>query len=197
MKRSTWFILLLFLATIGVLSYLKYRPAPNTSTLEATPIISTINHVYLFTAESSTLTGIRIYDNQYHIVLLERPSGGLWTVSLPIAAPANQSQAEAAATQATALEILDTLNSSVTADMVGLEFPVYTMKLTFHTIGEHKLEIGDKTPVGDGYYVRFDNGLIYIIGSSGIDAILNLLTSPPYLPTATPTQDTIFSTPTP
>lgn len=197
MKRSTWLLLLLFIASVGVFLYLKYRTTPNASTPEATPTLSPTNRKYLFTDASSELTRIRIYDKQYHIVLLERPSGGLWTLSLPTAAPANQSQAEAAATQATGLEILDTLNPSVTADMVGLEFPVFTMKLTFQTTGEHTLEIGDKTPVGDGYYVCFDNGPIYIIGSSGIDAILNLLTSPPYLPTDTPALPETINTATP
>lgn len=196
MKRSTWFLLLFFLATVGVFIFLKYRPAPKAPPTETTPSI-TIANQKLFTDDSSALTAIRIYDKQYNIVFLERPSGGLWTVKLPTEGPANQSQAEAAATQATALEILDTLNSSITAENVGLEFPIYTLKLTFQTTGQHQLDIGDKTPVGDGYYIRFDGGTIYIIGASGIDAILNLLTSPPYLPTATPTQTVMISTPTP
>jgi len=196
MKRSTWFLLLLFLATVGVVIFLKYRPAPKASPLEATPT-TTMTNRKLIIDDSSALTAIRIYDKQYHIVFLERPSGGLWTVKLPTEGPANQSQAEAAATQATALEILDTLNSSVTAESVGLEFPMYTMKLTFQATGQHQLDIGEKTPVGDGYYVRFDSGTIYIIGASGIDALLNLLSSPPYLPTATPTQAVMIGTPIP
>ncbi len=197
MKRSTWIILFLFLAAIGVFLYLKYRPAPADTTEEATPTVAVAITAYLFDENSSALTGIRIYDRQYRIVLLERPSGGLWTVSLPTPAPAAQSQVEAAATQVTALEILDTLNPSVTADAVGLEFPAYTVKLNFLTIGQHKLEIGDRTPIGDGYYVRYDGGPVYIIGAGGIDAILNLLTTPPYLPTETPVPTVTIGTPTP
>jgi Domain of unknown function (DUF4340) len=196
MKRSTWFLLLLFLATVGVFIFLKYRPAQKVSPLDVTPTTTTANRK-LFLDDSSAVTAIRIFDKQYHIVFFERPSGGLWTVKLPTEGPANQAQAEAAATQAAALEVLDTLNSSITAENVGLEFPMYTLKLTLQTTGQHQLDIGEKTPVGDGYYVRFDNGPIYIIGASGIDALLNLLISPPYLPTATPTHSVIIGTPTP
>jgi hypothetical protein len=193
MKRSTGIILLVFLAVVGVLIYLKYRPAPAKTTEETTPTATTAATLYLFNSnDSSALTSIRIYDKQYHIVLLERPAGGLWIVSLPTPSPAAQSQAEAAATQITALVIQDTLTTSVPADVLGLEFPVYTIKLDFQTIGQHKLEIGNKTPTGNGYYVRYDDGPIYIIDSGGIDSILNLLTAPPYQPTETP-----VSTPTP
>lgn len=196
MKRSTWFLLLLFLATVGVFIFLKYRPAQKASRLDVTPTTTSVNRK-LFLDDSSAVTAIRIYDKQNHIIFLERPSGGLWTVKLPTEGAANQSQAEAAATQVAALEVVDTLNSSVTAENVGLEFPMYTLKLTLQSTGQHQLEIGEKTPVGDGYYVRFDNGPIYIIGASGIDALLNLLTSPPYLSTVTPTQSVMIGTPTP
>ena len=54
------------------------------------------------------------------------------------------------------------------------------------------------TPTSSGYYVRFDGGKIYVIEQSGIDALLNLLTAPPFPATATPvaTAETT-STPTP
>jgi hypothetical protein len=53
------------------------------------------------------------------------------------------------------------------------------------------------TPTGNGYYIRYDDGPIYIIDVDGIDSILNLLTTPPYLPTETPVPTEIVNTPTP
>jgi hypothetical protein len=198
MKRSTWIILLVFLIGVGILLYLKYRPTPTVTEETGTPTATTAPTWYLFNSEdSSALTSIRIYDKQYHIVLLERPAGGLWIVSLPTPYPASQAEAEAGATQVTALVIKDTIAPSVPTDILGLDFPVYTMKLSFQTIGQHKLEIGNKTPTGTGYYIRYDDGPIYIIDADGIDSILNLLTSPPYLPTETPIPNPESATPTP
>lgn len=197
MKRSTWIFLLLFLAAIGAFLYLKYRPAPANKAEDATPTATTAPTKYLFTESSAALISIRIHDRKNNVVLLERPSGGLWIVSLPIPAPAEQSQAEAGASQLAALEIQDTLNPSVAAGDVGLNAPQYTMELNFETIGKHKLEIGDQTPTGDGYYVRYDGGPIYILSAYSIDAVLNLLTTPPYLPTETPVPAAQSSTPIP
>jgi hypothetical protein len=197
MKRFTWIILLVFLIGISVLLFLKYRPVKDTAEA-GTPTPTTAPTWYLFNSNNNlALTSIRIYDKQYHIVLLERPAGGLWIVSLPTPNPAEQSQAEAAATQITALVIKDTIASSVPTDILGLDFPQYTIKVNFQTIGQHKLEIGNKTPTSSGYYVRYDDGPIYIIDANGIDSILNLLTTPPYLPTETPVPAATIATPTP
>jgi hypothetical protein len=72
------------------------------------------------------------------------------------------------------------------------------MELGFVNGTSHKIEVGNLSPTGSGYYVRFDGEKIYVIEKSGIDAILNLLTAPPFPATATPvpTPETTI-TPTP
>lgn len=176
-KRSTWVWLILFLAVIGSFLYLKYRPTPS---VEPSP--TTVIKSYLFTEADGTLIRFRIYDRQYHIMMMERPSGGLWTLALPIPGPADQAHAEAGATQIGALLIVDTIKTSQPLSSMGLDFPSYVMKLTFQNGIQHTLEIGDKTPTGSGYYVQLDRGAVYIVSPDGISALLNLLTTPPYLP---------------
>ncbi len=61
--------------------------------------------------------------------------------------------------------------------------------MTFVSGVSHKIEVGNLTPTSSGYYVRFDGGKIYVIEQSGIDALLNLLTTPPFPATATPSPD--------
>ncbi|KAF0108702.1 MAG: hypothetical protein FD146_588 [Anaerolineaceae bacterium] len=190
-KRSTWLWLVLFLAAAGVLLFLKYRPAPE---VEPTPTAVVAVSNYLFTEEDGTLVRIRIYDRQYNIVMLERPAGGLWTMVLPAPGPADLAHAEAGATQIFALEIVDTVKNPQSLSSMGLGSPAYVMKLTFQSGIEHKLEIGDKTPSGSGYYARLDKGTVYIIGPHGIDALLNLHANPPSLP---PTSTPVPPTPTP
>ncbi len=176
-KRSTWVLLILFLAVVGSFLYLKYRPAPS-----AEPTPTAVKTRFLFTEADGTLIRVRIYDRQYHIMMMERPSGGLWTLILPNPGPVDQANAEAGATQIGALLIVDTIKTSQPLSSMGLDFPSYVLKLTFQNGIEHKMEIGDKTPTGSGYYVRLDGGAVYIISPDGISALLNLLTTPPYMP---------------
>jgi hypothetical protein len=51
---------------------------------------------------------------------------------------------------------------------------------------QHLLKVGTKTPSNSGYYVQDDDGKNYVISQAGIDALLKLLTAPPYAATQTP-----------
>ena len=176
-KRSTWIWLILFLAVIGGFLYLKYRPTPSVE-----PTATSIAASYLFNEADGTLVRIRIFDEQYHIVELERPSGGLWNMVLPTPGPADQALAEAGATQVGALLIVNTVEGSLPLSSMSLDIPAYVIKLTFQDGTKHKLEVGAMTPTGSGYYVQMDEGTVYIVSPDGIDALLNLLSAPPYLP---------------
>jgi hypothetical protein len=70
--------------------------------------------------------------------------------------------------------------------LVGLEIPAYTLELGFISGKSHKIEIGNITPTNSGYYIRYDDGEIYVISQTGIDALVNLLIAPPYPATETP-----------
>jgi hypothetical protein len=67
-----------------------------------------------------------------------------------------------------------------------LDFPAYTIELTFASGLKHVIQVGTLTPTNSGYYVRNDAGNLYVVSQSGIDALLNLLIAPPFPATATP-----------
>jgi hypothetical protein len=46
--------------------------------------------------------------------------------------------------------------------------------------------VGAKTAIGSGYYVRTDSGQVIIVDKDVMDNVLNMLTNPPLIPTATP-----------
>jgi hypothetical protein len=181
-KRSTWILLAILMLATGAYFYLKHRPVKSA---EATPTAPATS--YLFTESDGPLASIRIYGRQANDIMLERNPSGVWTLVLPTPAPADQAQAGAAETQLGALEIVDVLQTLPALDTLGLTSPAHTIKVSFQNGIQHLLEVGDLAPTGSGYYVRFDNGKIYIISTSGIDALLNLLNNPPYVATETPT----------
>ena len=182
-KRSTWIWLILFVAVVGLFLTIHYRNPVSTAT--ATPTTSLAS--YLFTDADGNPVSIRIYDNQYHIMMMERTSGGLWTLVLPTPGPADQSGAEAGATQISALRIVEILNTTPPLSSTGLNIPSYVIKVGFENGTKHILEVGNKTPSGSGYYVRVDNDKVYILSADGIDSLVNLLTTPPVYVPATPT----------
>ena len=86
---------------------------------------------------------------------------------------------EAAATQISALEILDPIDADPA--IFGLDNPAYVITLEFDGGKKHTIEVGDSTPTSKGYYVRIDSDKMMIVDLSGIDSLLQLAAFPPYL----------------
>jgi hypothetical protein len=83
--------------------------------------------------------------------------------------------------------VLDTV-PDVDPEIIGLEDPEYVLTIDFADGGERSVDVGVMTPTESGYYVR-DADKIVIVSRSAIDALLELLTSPPLLTTLTPAPD--------
>ena len=193
MRRSTVIYLLLFLVLAGAYYYLNNRekPADISLTLEPGSEVK-----YLFTAEDGVPTGIHIESKAGDSVEVARDADNAWAVTLPIEAKADQAAAEAAASQVTTMQILDTI-PDIDPDIVGLTDPEYTLTIKFTSGVERKAEIGVITPTESGYYVRNENAEIVIISKSSIDALLGLLNNPPFLETPTPSPIPPTETPIP
>jgi hypothetical protein len=193
MRRSTVIYLLLFLALAGTYYYLNHReqPADITVTVEPGSEVS-----YLFTADDGVPTSIHIESKAGGIVEVVRGADDAWMVKLPIEAKADQGQAEAAASQVTTMQVLDTI-PDIDPEIVGLTEPEYTLTIKFTSGVERKAEVGVITPTENGYYVRADDRTIVIVSKSSIDALLELLNNPPYLETLTPSPSPIPPTETP
>jgi hypothetical protein len=139
---------------------------------------------YLFASENGTPTSIRVESQSGETVELARNAENAWALILPTEASAEQGASEAAASQLTSILINDRLPNISPKD-VGLDVPVYTLTVKFSTGVERIAEIGVITPTENGYYVRMD-GEIVIVSRSAIDALIGLLTNPPYAETPTP-----------
>ena len=190
-KRSTWLMLAVF--TLVIAAYLIIRSRTSAGSTELTPTATGTN--FLITQADGTLQSLRIYDKQNHITQMQRDTSGTWIITLPTPGNADPSSAGAAETQVDALRIVTILDNQLCLKDAGLDFPSYTMDLVFTSGKQHVIEVGTLTPTNSGYYVRFDAGNIYVVSKDGIDALLNLVTAPPYLATETPLP-TIEVTPT-
>jgi hypothetical protein len=192
-KRSTLILLVILALVVGAYFLIKNQPAKG-KTLTPTATGSS----FLITQAQGVLQSLSISDNKGNKFQMQRDLSKSWVITAPSSGVADQGLASAAETQVGALSILTQLQTPPDLSVVGLAGPAYTMQLGFVNGSSHKIDVGIISPTGSGYYVRFDGGKIYVIEKSGIDAILNLLTSPPFPATATPvpTPETTI-TPTP
>jgi cell division septation protein DedD len=156
-----------------------------TAAAEATPVESK-DVAYLFTTSDGTLSSIEVKPNEGQTVKLARDDKNTWAFELPEKAEADQGLAEAAASQVSALQIIGTLPEDADPVIFGFDKTAYVITLKFGEGKARALEVGSATPTNSGYYVRVDKGRIKIVDLSGIDALTQLVDSPPYLYTPTP-----------
>ena len=184
MRRSTVIILLLFVIVVGAYYFIKYRkesaPVDTTATPEATTQVS-----FLFDAQDGVPTSIKIESKAGETAEVARNADNVWAIQQPFEASADQGLAESAASQVTAMLVQEKIQN-VDLDILGLKSPEYVLTIKFTSGVERKAEIGVITPSETGYYVRNEKGEVVIIGKDSIDALLGLLTNPPYAETPTP-----------
>ncbi len=195
-RRSTLILLIVLAALVGFSFYLKNQQAKQAA--RPTP---TEGSAALFPAADGKPTNIRIVGAAGDSVEFGRDQGGTWVVKAPLAVAADQAASEAAASQVSSLRVLS--NVQLGLDIVGLDSPADTLTVTFDSGQSHKLLVGSATPIQNGYYCQLDGGPVIVVDKPGVDALLGLVTSPPYLatltpaPSATSTVSPLTSTPAP
>jgi hypothetical protein len=179
-KRSTWVLLFILMLSIGAYFLIEKHPYKID---KPTPTVTVTS--YLVNQDFGKLISLHIFDNKGTDIKLQKDMSNTWIITAPASSAADQGLASAAETQVGALNIVAFLESPPSPATIGLVSPAYTMELGFSN-ASHKIEVGNLTPTSSGYYVRFDGENIYIISRSGIDALVKLVSSPPYAATETP-----------
>ncbi|GAB4503311.1 MAG: hypothetical protein Fur0043_03030 [Anaerolineales bacterium] len=191
MKRSTWIVLILFLALLGVMLYLD-KTKTTSETATGTP---TLPPEKLLSEADGAITAIELSDGEGQSVRLVK-DGGQWRLEKPVETEANQGSAEEAAAQLTALRILS--KPGVAPADVGLISPSYSLLVTTARGAKKEIYVGDATPSGSGYYAQeAGSQAVIVLEKNGVDALKNLLTAPPYLNTPTPSPTPVPPTETP
>jgi hypothetical protein len=182
-RRSTVVYITILLALAAVYYYLNNRGQP--ADIEITPG-STEEISYLFKAEEGIPTRLLIQSRSGEAVEVARNAGNAWALVQPVETEAEQGSAEAAASQLTTMRILERI-SNVDSELVGLAEPEYILTAGFDNGTERTLHIGVVTPSESGYYVQdASGGEVFIVSRSAVEALLRLLTNPPYAQTPTP-----------
>jgi hypothetical protein len=190
-RAGTWIAVLLLVASVELAIYFN-REKEKKAIAEATPVRET---TFIFNAQDGAVSSIEIKpaDSNAKPVKVARDAKNAWAIVLPSEAEADQGLVEAAATQISALQIVSPISGY--PEIFGLNKPAYVITIEFKGGKNHVLEVGDSTPTKSGYYVRVDKDKMMVTDLNGIDSLLQLAVSPPYLSTPTPTA--LPATPTP
>jgi hypothetical protein len=130
-----------------------------------------------------------VESNTGDIVEVARNAENAWVLDQPVETSADQGSVETTAGQIATIRILDRV-PNLADNVVGLDNPKYTFSIQFTGGVERSIKVGVPTPTGNGYYAKLDEGNTLIISNTGLDALIGLLSNPPYLPTETPSPAT-------
>jgi hypothetical protein len=173
-RRETWIALMILAGLAGAVWYLN-RP----QTVQPDEITPAPPTQFLFDVLGGEYTRVELTSSEGTAVILEAGEGGAWFVVEESPRLADIYYVQTALIQLNSIRILSTLNPAPEADVLGLEPPRYTLTLDAPA-EQRRVEIGNRTATGSGYYVRTASGAIHIAASYPLDDILRLLAFPPY-----------------
>jgi hypothetical protein len=194
-RRSTWIVLIVFALVAGfawIFQHYQSTKAVNTTT--TTP---TAPPNYLYNLTDSEVEEIKISDQSGNAIdLYHDPILSKWAIADIPADQADSFQIESVSAQLFSLDAQDTLTQTLPIESIGLATPVYTITISTTEGTSINTYIGTETAIGSGYYARVDSGPVVIVSKTVMDNILELLKTPPLLPTATPeVTSTLSATP--
>jgi hypothetical protein len=183
-RRSTWIILLVFLAILGGgLYFQKYQ---SDKQAQVTP---TSEFKLLFPGvDKGQITAFEIVDSQERKLIVAKDQSGSWAVAGYTAADTDPTGIDAMLTQITSLSILSDLEAAPALDVIGLTTPAYRFKVVLQDGQQQTVYVGKLTPTKSGYYARIVEGNPVVVSKYGVDNLINLLDKPPIatpIPTAT------------
>ncbi len=183
-RRTTWILVAIFVVLIAV-AWILQRSS-NSSEAGATP---TSEVSYLFNTGDHSIVEMRISNAAGDAVEMKMNPDGSWNLVQPQDKEADTSRIESGISQAEGLQVVSSLDTGLSLDVIGLDPAAYEISVIYEDASSQLALIGDKTPTGSGYYAKLVDGPIQIVSPFSMDGILDLLKDPPIQPTPTPSTE--------
>lgn len=185
-RRNTWILLAAFAVLLAAAVYLQRSGGLGADAGEATP---TVEEQQLLDVDAAEIRSFQIEDAQGKAVAVERDPQGAWALTEPQAETTDTTKVDSVIASLASLGVLNTLETDLALDVVGLTNPAYTLEIGLTDGRQHVIEVGEATPTGTGYYARLDGGSPLVVSKFVVDSAAELLTTPPMIATETPTTE--------
>ena len=186
MNRTTTIVLVVVFAVLALYVVLVQGPRDRAAA-EATPTAGTTPQV-VWETTADQVTSLRVTEPATgRSVALAKDAAGAWTVTEPQAGPADPTALSSATSSAANLSVNGVVTSTTDLAPYGVLSPTYTLEVGLADGQTLRASVGITSPVGGAYYLlREGDTNVMVVTSFGIDALVALLDTPPYAPTATP-----------
>lgn len=178
-RRTTWFLLAIFVVLLGVLLYLQRNPLEKE--VEATPTPEMI----LLSLDREQITRLEIKDTQGNQITFVKNADGSWGLADPPATLGSDSAVQSILSRLEGLSAVSVLSGQVQDSVLGLDQPRYEVTVSTSDGNKQTIYIGVQTPTGSGYYIQVGDGPVYVISQFSVDTLLTPLTDPASVTTAT------------
>lgn len=183
LQRNTVILLVLFAIVLAV-AVLIQRQEPEDTPEGSLP--TPVPSRFLLELDPNQVDSLRVSGASGEAVAFEKKND-LWLAVEPPAPAENVDQTQLTSTisQLSAIRVLNELENPPALDAIGLDVPDYAITFSMPEEGEQKIEIGDESPVGNGYYIRLNRGSPKLVDKFVLDRFIAFLETPPIIPTPT------------
>lgn len=197
MRRSTVVTLVLLAILAGLYWYMQQPENIIGRAIQPTPTATPINLGALIGPEKGQAARIAIAGSGGESVSLDRSLGIWMLVTAEDSVPADPNVVDFAASGLSDLRILNQLDSLPNPASILLDPPAYRVSISMSDGSRVNFNVGAKTVTQSGYYVQTADGNVYVVAAYGIDSLIRLVSTPPYLQTPTPSPFPATETPIP
>jgi hypothetical protein len=195
MRRSTVVMLVLLAILAGLYWYMQQPDNIIQRAIQPTPTATPINLGTLIGPEKGQAVRIAIAGSGEESISLDHSQGIWMLVTAEDSVPADPNAVDLAASALLDLRILNQLDSLPNPASILLDPPAYRISISMSDGSKVNFNVGAKTVTKSGYYVQTADGNVYVVAAYGIDSLLRLVSTPPYL--QTPTSSPLPATETP
>jgi Domain of unknown function (DUF4340) len=184
-RKTTWIILLIF-AVLLAAAFLWQR-SQNQKAASATPTVSeaAAGGGNLFDVQGE-VAGLRIEHVGDKAVDLAKDATGQWVLAGEPPTVLDSAAMDSVVGGLSALPVVSTLQNPPELVALGLNPPSYRILVTLKTGDQLIASVGKVTPTGSGYYVLSGDRRLLIVNQNNLQSVLDLVDSPPFLPTPYP-----------
>jgi hypothetical protein len=179
-RRTTWVLLAIFVVLLGVLLYLQRNPLNLNEDETPTPTVA------LLSIDQNQINKLQVRSHEGNQVAFIKTADGAWELVDPPGKLGSDSVVQSMLNRLGSLSALSTLSGQVQDETLGLNPPRYMLIASTSAGQEQVLNIGVQTPTGSGYYLRVNDGPVYVVSQSSVDTLLTPLTDPSSIATTTP-----------
>lgn len=198
-RRSTWVLLIIFaVILLGAVIWQSTIGQQNGSG-EPTATIKPVEMLFNL-PEDAVITQVIIENQDGNRIVFGRDAeDSPWQIIEPDPSGDVDSEAIQNAIDRLSRTTVDlTIETFADLSPYGLDIPQYKISIILADGAQHDILVGSMTVTQDRYYLMLDGGNPKVVSKFAIEDLINMLDTPPILPTPTPTQvPTELGTPSP